>query len=251
MELEKVIRDAAVNIRGTILYKSVQNLAYADNIDIIGRTQAAMIEAFTSLERAAKGVNLFINQEKTKYMSVTKKSHASCPHYLEVGPHKFQVVHSFTYLGSDINCDNDISAEIQKRILAANRCFHGLRKHLRSHLTSKNTKILTYKVLIRPVLTYASETWTLSKISERRLSLFERKVLRCIFGAKQENGIWRKRYNCDVYDIFNEPNMVTSIKVKILAWAGHLVRMNNDRTIKNIFNTKPDGVRSVGRPKLR
>ena len=67
MELEKVIRDAAVNIRGTILYKSVQNLAYADNIDIIGRTQAAMIEAFTSLERAAKGVNLFINQEKTKY----------------------------------------------------------------------------------------------------------------------------------------------------------------------------------------
>ena len=32
----------------------------------------------------------------------------------------------------------------------------GLRKHLRSHLTAKNTKILMYKVLIRPVLTYAS-----------------------------------------------------------------------------------------------
>jgi hypothetical protein len=232
------------------LYKSVQNLAYADNIDIIGR---AMIEAFTILEKAAKGVNLFINQEKTKYMSVTKNSHASYPHYLEVGPHKFQVVHSFTYLGSDVNCDNDISAEIQKRILAANRCFHGLRTHLRSHLTSKNTKILMYKVrvLIRPVLTYASETWTLSKINERRLSLFERMVLRCIFGAKQENGIWRKRYSFDLHDTFNEPSIVTSIKVKILAWAGHLVRMNNDRTIKNIFNTKPDGVRSVGRPKLR
>jgi len=49
-----------------------------------------------------------------------------------------------------------------------------------------------YKVLIRPVLTCASETWTLSKIKERRLSLFERKMLRCIFGAKQENGTWRK-----------------------------------------------------------
>ena len=60
--------------------------------------------------------------------------------------------------------------------------------HLRSHLTSKNTKILMYKVLTRPLLTYASETWTLSKINERRLSMFERKVLRCIFGAKQENG---------------------------------------------------------------
>ena len=69
--------------------------------------------------------------------------------------------------------------------------------------TSKNTKILMYKVLIRPVLTYASEIWTLPKAKERRLSLFERKVLRCIFGAKQENEIWRKRYNYELNEIFN------------------------------------------------
>jgi len=190
--LEKVIRYAAVNIKGTIFYKSVQILAYADDIDIIGRTQSAMIETFTSLETAARSMNLLINQEKTKYMPVTKKGHASYPHYLEVGPYKFQVVHSFTYLGSDVNCNNDIGAEIQKRIIAVNMCFYGLRKHLRSSLTSKNTKILMYKVLIRPVLTYASATWTVSNANERRLSLFERKVLRCIFGAKQENEIWRK-----------------------------------------------------------
>lgn len=39
-----------------------------------------MIEAFTSLENAAKGINPFINQEKTKYMPVTKNSRASYPH---------------------------------------------------------------------------------------------------------------------------------------------------------------------------
>jgi len=75
----------------------------------------------------------------------------------------------------------------------------------------KNTKILMYKVLIRPVLIYASETWTLSKTNERRLSLFERKVLRCIFGAKQKNGTWRKRYNYELYGIFNEPNIVNYV----------------------------------------
>jgi hypothetical protein len=69
------------------------------------------------------------------------------------------------------------------------------------------------------------------RINERRLSLFERKVLRCIFGEKQENGTWRKRHNYKLYETFNEPNIVTYIKVKRLAWAGHLVRMNNDRTI--------------------
>ena len=93
--------------------------------------------------------------------------------------------------------------------------------------------------------------YTLSKTNERQLNLFERKVLRCIFGAKQGKGIWRKRYNYELYEKLNEPNIVNYIKVKRLAWAGHLVRMNNDRTIKKIFNTKPDGVRRVRRPKLR
>jgi hypothetical protein len=51
-------------------------------------------------------------------------------------------------------------------------------------------------------------------------------------------------YNYELYGTFNEPNVVTYIKVKRLAWAGHLVPMNNDRRIKNIFNTKPDGVGS-------
>jgi hypothetical protein len=88
-------------------------------------------------------------------------------------------------------------------------------------------------------------------MNERRLSLFESKVLRCIFGAKQETGIWRKRYNYELYETFNEPNLVNYIKAKRLEWTGHLVRTNNDRTLKKVLNTKPDGVTSAGRPKLR
>jgi len=57
-----------------------------------------VIEAFTTLEKAANGMSLIINQGKTKYMPVTTKSH------LEVGPYKFQVVHRFTYIGSEVNC---------------------------------------------------------------------------------------------------------------------------------------------------
>ena len=66
-----------------------------------------MIDAFTNLDKTTKDMNLFINQENTKYVPVTRKSHANYPNYLEVGPYKFQVVHSFTYLGSDFNCKND------------------------------------------------------------------------------------------------------------------------------------------------
>ena len=61
-----------------------------------------------------------------------------------------------------------------------------------------------YKVLIIPVLTYASETWTVSKINERRLSLFQRKVLPRNVGAKQENETWLKRYNNELCETFKE-----------------------------------------------
>jgi len=111
---------------------------------------------------------------------------------------------------------------IFEHILAANRCFHGLRKHLRSHLTSKKTlKCWCIEVLIGPVLTYASETWVLSKTNEQWSSLFKRKVHRCIFGAKREKETWRKRYSYELYEAVNEPNIVNYIKVNWLAWTGH------------------------------
>jgi len=96
------------------LFNSIPILAHADDIDMIGWKQSVTIEAFTSLEKEAKGTNLFINQEKSKYMPVTKKSHEIYPHSLEAGPYEIQVVHSFTYLGSDANCSNDINAENPK-----------------------------------------------------------------------------------------------------------------------------------------
>jgi sorting nexin-29 len=77
--LEKVIRDAKIDTRGNIFYTSVQIFACADDIDIVGSSQAAMIEAFITLEKAAKEIGLQVNQEKTKYIPVTKKSHAHIP----------------------------------------------------------------------------------------------------------------------------------------------------------------------------
>jgi len=80
--------------------------------------------------------------------------------------------------------------------------------------------------------------------------VFERKVLRYIFGVKQEKKTWQKRYNYELYEAFNEPNIVNYIKVNRLAWARHLMRTNNDRILKKLFNTKLDGVRRAGRPIL-
>jgi hypothetical protein len=67
--------------------------------------------------------------------------------------------------------------EIKTRIMAANRSYLGLQKHLKSQLLSRTSKIQLYKTLIRPVIMYGSECWTLSQLDQQMVDGFERKVL--------------------------------------------------------------------------
>jgi hypothetical protein len=91
-------------------------------------------------------------------------------------------------LGSLKNVNSYNSAEIQKRVLLANKGFYGLKRQFRFQFVSIKNKVKLYKTLIRPVLAYGSETWVLSTCDETILGVFERKILRTIFGPTNENG---------------------------------------------------------------
>ena len=249
--LEKAIRDSGIDADGIIYHKSVQILAYADDIDIVARNSEALREAFLSLEAAAKEVGLVVNSKKTMYL-VSDPITLDVPLTpLTVGDHTFEAVDSFTYLGSLITSKNNVSDEIGKRISAANRCYFGLQKQLKSRIISRKAKTKIYKTLIRPVLTYAAETWTLTKADELKLDVFERKILRRIYGPICENGVWRSRYNHELYQLYQDVHITKHIKICRLRWLGHVERMNNCTSLKRIYSTKPIGRRSVGRPKLR
>ena len=62
---------------------------------------------------------------------------------------------------------------------------------------SKNTKIEIYRIIILPVFLYGCENLSLTLWEERRLKLFENRVLRKIFGPKRakETGKWRTLHN--------------------------------------------------------
>ena len=62
---------AGVHRKGTIFYKSVQLLAYADDIDIIVRTMREVTTAFSAIERKSAKLGLAVNEGKTKYMLST------------------------------------------------------------------------------------------------------------------------------------------------------------------------------------
>jgi len=67
-------------------------------------------------------------------------------------------------------------------------------KYTRMLLHEKH-KATMYKTLIKPVLMYGAKTWVLNKVDELRLGVFERKILRRIYGPICEEAVWRSRYN--------------------------------------------------------
>jgi hypothetical protein len=107
------------------------------------------------------------------------------------------------------------------------------------------------KTLVRPGLTYASETWVLSKADEISLVLSERRVLRCNSGAVQDKVTWSKGHNRELYELFNEPDITTRVKINRSSWASHIVRMESSRAVKKVFDTRHEGTRKIGRHKLR
>ena len=75
---------------------------------------------------------------------------------------------------------------------------------LSSSLLSKHTKIKIYRSIILPVL-YGCETWSLKLREERRLKVFENRVLRRIFGPKRDEvtGEWRKLHNEELNNLYS------------------------------------------------
>jgi len=87
------------------------------------------------------------------------------------------------------------------------------------------------------------ETWVLSKADELCLAVFERKILRRIYGPICEEATWRSRYNEELYCLYDETDLVTTIKIARLRWAGHIVQMQDNLPCKKITLDKPEGRR--------
>ncbi|PSN37777.1 hypothetical protein C0J52_15854 [Blattella germanica] len=58
--------------------------------------------------------------------------------------------------------------------------------------------------------------------------IFERKVLRKIYGPVNDRGIWRIRNNNEIYNLYKEPNIIKVIKANRLRWLGHLHRSEDN-----------------------
>ena len=94
---------------------------------------------------------------------------------------------------------------------------------------------------------YGCETWSLTLREERRLRVFENRVLRKVFGPKRDEvtGQWRKLHNEELNDLYSLPNIVRVIKSRRMA------RMGEDRGVHRVLVGKPERRRPLGGPRRK
>jgi len=131
------------------------------------------------------------------------------------------------------------------------RAYYANPKFFKNRLVTKYSKLKLYRTVIRPIVTYASETWVLKEIMIQKLLVFERKILRRIFGPTKENQTWRIKTDEEMDKFIKHKNIVNCIKAQRLSWLGHVKIMPDNRTFKKIFKWKPLTKSSQGRPKYR
>jgi hypothetical protein len=117
-------------------------------------------------------------------------------------------------------------------IKIANRCFENVAQFRYLGMTITNQNLIQ---------------------EENRLRVFENRVLRRLFGLKRDEvtGGWRKLHNEELHDLYSLPNIIRMIKSRTMRWAWHVARMGAKMNAYRIFMGKPEGKRSLGRPRCR
>jgi hypothetical protein len=103
----------------------------------------------------------------------------------------------------------------------------------------------------RNAVLYGCETWSLTLREERRLMVFENRVLRRVFGSKRDEvtGEWGKLHNEELNDLYFSPNIVRVVKSRKMSWSGQVARtrLGEGGGVYRVLVGKPERKRETTR----
>ena len=123
-------------------------------------------------------IGLEVNADKTKYMFKSQYKNGGRNHNKKTDNNSLEGLEQFKYLGTTLTNQNSIQEEIKSRSKSGNACYHSVQKLFSSSLLSTNIKVKIHPTIILPFVLYGCETWSLTLRKERRLRVFEKRVLR-------------------------------------------------------------------------
>jgi len=201
-----------------------------------------LIKMIRRLKKESEKAGLYFNMKKTRIMSTEEEDS------FEVDGEELETVTSFTFLGSVIEREGKCDLEIKGRVALGKTAMNGMEKMWKDKNVNIDTKKRLARTLIIPIITYGSESWTLTKKMEKKINACEswiwRKMLRISWKEKRTNDWVRK-----TADIVEDETLLQSILRARLRFFGHVMRSNGLE--KEMMLACGEGVRKQGRPRKR
>ena len=213
--------------------KTITDADYADDLVILANTLNQAEILLHSLERAAAGIGLHVNANKTEYMCYNQTGNIAT-----LDGASLKLVNKFTYLGSSVSStEKDINTRLTKAWTASDR----LSIIWKSDLTDKMKRSF-FQAAVVSILLYGCTTWTLTKRLERRLDGNYTRMLRAVL-----NKSWRQHpTRLQLYG--HLPPITKTIQVRRTRHAGHCWRSKDELISDVLLWTPTYGCARAGRP---
>ena len=232
-----------------IMTDIIRDFLFADDCALNASTEADMQCSVDKFSRACSDFGLTISIKKTEVLHQPAPGRVYVQPNVTVNDERLKSVDRFTYLGSTLSQNTTIDEEVNTRLARASAAFGRLQSTVWNRRgIGLQTKLKVYRAAILPTLLYASETWTVYQRHARKLNHFHTTCLRRLLNIK-----WQDRIpDTEVLARADLPSIYTILMQHQLRWAGHVVRMPENRLPKRIFfGELQEGKRSVGGQKKR
>ena len=227
----------------------VRELMFADDTAFVAHSHDDAQEIVSRFAKSAQAFGLRINIKKTEmlYQPVPGLHDDGLPIYID--NEELASVQKFKYLGSTVMSNNKMDEELNTRMSNASASYGRLKQKVwhNKDLTFR-TKCSVYRAVVLSSLLYGAEAWPVYKLTAHKLNTYMMRHLRQILNVKW----WDFISNANILAQANLPSMYELLIQRNLRWAGHVHRMDNNRLPKQIlYSQLRDGVRGIGRPRLR
>ena len=219
-------------------------LGYADDVAQTADSREKLQVIMNQWDRELTKAGLKMSYAKTEYMQVGRDLEEGD---VTVNGHVLKKTDNFTYLGSKVTSNNLMEEEVNNRIAKFTKNLIALYPLLKEKEIPKDVKVCIYTTILRPVLLYGSETWTLTTKLKSRIQATEMRVLRLIYGVTRRDRV----RNEIIRQTLKVESLLTIIERNLLRWYGHVQRMPDSRDVKRIHKWKPNRKRPIGRPRKR
>ena len=222
----------------------INNIRYADDTALIATSEEGIQSLLNTVVEASESMGLHLNVEKTVCMTISKKEvPPACT--IQASGKIIKQVEQFNYLGSYITSNGKCDKEISRRIGMAKSAFQRMKTVLLNPKLHMDTKQRVLRTYIMPILTYGSDTWTISQTMQARLEAVEMWFLRRILKISYTEHVTNKEV---LERAATERSLIKYIRKSQMQFLGHIVRKGG---IENLALTGTiNGRRDRGRQRL-